>query len=353
MIKKVEKLLTENQIDAAVLTDPYNIRYISGFTSADGMLYVTVGRRVLLTDARYTEQVRMQCPEWECIDIGGSSFIRCLNELMRADNVKSLGFESESISYKNYYAFETEGIQMRLVPLGNQLNSLRMQKEIWELDRLRQAESIGDLAFSHILTVIRPGVTEKEIALELEYTMKKAGASGLSFDTIVASGINSALPHAQPTDRAVKNGDFVTMDFGCIYEGYCSDMTRTIVIGKPDEEQKKIYETVKKAQAEALNVVKAGMKGCEVDAVARKIIYDAGYEGYFGHGLGHSVGLYIHEEPRFSQKCMTIIEANTIMTVEPGIYIPGFGGVRIEDMILVTEAGHDNLTSSVKDLICL
>lgn len=237
------------------------------------------------------------------------------------------------------------------LPLENQINAIRRIKTPEELECLAKAEAVGDAAFADILKILKPGMTELDTAAELEYSMKKHGAQGFSFDTIIASGLNSSMPHAVPGTRRLENGDFVTMDFGCVIDGYCSDMTRTVVLGKAGEKQKEIYNTVLRAQTEALAVLKAGMKGSEVDAAARNIIRDAGYGEYFGHGLGHSVGLYIHEEPRLSPTDDTVLEENMIETVEPGIYVPGFGGVRIEDMVVVTADGCRNLAHSPKELI--
>lgn len=353
MYQKAQQLLREKNLDAMVITDAYNIRYFSGFTGSTGMLYLTEHRQIMMTDFRYIEQANNQCKGYTIIDIKSEGYIKTLNGLMIEDNAKGLGFEDETITLKEFQSLLENGSQEELIPLGVELTVLRRLKEKWEIAYISRAQAIGDLAFSHILGVIKPGMTEIEIGNELEYFMKKQGASGLSFDTIVASGLNSALPHANPSKKSVENGDFITMDFGCIYEGYCSDMTRTIVVGKPSRKQEEIYHIVLEAQLAVLDKVKAGMTGKEVDALARDIIIKAGYGDQFGHGLGHSVGLFIHEEPRFSPKCDSVIEENTIMTVEPGIYIPGFGGVRIEDMIIVKKDGCVNLNNSPKELICL
>ena len=228
------------------------------------------------------------------------------------------------------------------VPLGSALKELRQIKSEEELDNLRQAEHIGDMAFGKILDFIKPGLTELEIRAELEYYMMKLGAEGTSFDTIVASGLHSSMPHAIPSEKKIENGDFITMDFGCRYHGYCSDMTRTIVVGKANEKQKEIYQLVLKANRVTESLLHAGMVCKEVDKIARDIITDAGYGEYFGHGLGHSVGLEIHE---------SVLKSNMLMTVEPGVYVPGFGGVRIEDMVIIRQDGIENLAHSNKELI--
>ena len=235
--------------------------------------------------------------------------------------------------------------------LGDALSSFRKIKSPEELDRMERAERIGDEAFSYILNELKPGVTELQIAAKLEYFMRSHGAEGTSFDTIVASGYHSAMPHAVPTEKPLENGDFVTMDFGCRYQGYCSDMTRTVVIGKADPRQKEIYQIVLEAQQAALEGLRPGMTGTEGDRLARDVIEKAGYGEYFGHGLGHSVGLEIHEKPALSTRDETVLLPGMIETVEPGIYIPGFGGVRIEDMVVLTETGIRNLTTSPKELI--
>ena len=239
----------------------------------------------------------------------------------------------------------------RWVPLGEELSLLRAVKDEGEIEKLARAEQIGDEAFSYILTQIKPGITELEIAAKLEYYMKSHGAQEKGFDTIAASGLHSAMPHAVPSEKVLEKGDFLTLDFGCKYQGYCSDMTRTVVIGKANEKQKEIYKIVLEAQEAALAGLRAGMTGAEGDALARKVIEEAGCGDYFGHGLGHSVGLEIHEKPALSPKDQTILRPGIIETVEPGIYIPGLGGVRIEDMTVITENGIKNLTSSPKELI--
>ena len=348
---KIKIILEQKNADALIISAGYNMRYISQFRG-EGYLYLTKNRQVVLTDSRYTTQAKSEAKEFEVFTISDQcGYEKLLSRLMEEDGAEKIGFEDQQIGYAEYEGWKSQIPGKTWIKLGQTLDELRMIKEEWELERLEKAESIGDAAFSHILNVLKPGMTELEIAAELEYAMKKNGASGTSFDTIVASGIHSAMPHAIPSDKKVEIGDFVTMDFGCKYDGYCSDMTRTIVVGKASEKQKEIYGIVLEAQLAALDVIRAGLTGMEVDKVARDIITKAGYGDYFGHGLGHSVGLLIHEQPRLSTKGMTVLKENMIETVEPGIYIPGFGGVRIEDMVVVTKDGHHNFTHSKKELI--
>ena len=350
--EKMNKILDKLSLDAMLITDGYNMRYVSGFAGATGYLYVTRERNVILTDFRYTIQAELEAPDWEILEVGaGREYAALINELLKADRIEKLGFEGESMLYTDYAQLK-EALEVKeLVSVGAEVTNLRQVKTAEELECSKKAEAIGDIAFSKILDVIKPGITELEIAAHLEFFLKTNGADNLSFDTIVASGVNSSMCHAVPTNKKIEMGDFVTMDFGCKYNGYCSDMTRTIVVGKASDEQKKIYNTVLEAQLKALDFIKAGQKGKDVDKVARDHIYAAGYEGCFGHGLGHSTGLFIHENPRYSMVEESTVEENVVMTVEPGIYIKDFGGVRIEDMVCVTKDGHINFTASEKKLI--
>ncbi len=352
VLEKVQTILQEKDLDAVLVSDGFNMRNISGFTGATGYLLITGNSRNLFTDSRYTVAAKMQAPEFTVTEISvGKGYIACINEVLKAEKVKKLGFEANEFRYSTFLTFKEKLEVKELVPLTDELARLRRVKTADEIDCLRKAEHIGDIAFKEILSHIKPGVTELEIAAKLEYIMKCNGAEKLSFETIVASGLNSAKPHAEPGEKKIEAGDFVTMDFGCMYHGYCSDMTRTVVVGKADRKQREIYDVVLKAQTAVLDALKPGMKGKEYDKIARDIIAEAGYGDCFGHGLGHSVGLEIHENPRFSVTEEDIIEAGNVITVEPGIYIPDFGGVRIEDMVVLTEDGCENFTHSRKELI--
>ncbi|NLC20278.1 MAG: aminopeptidase P family protein [Clostridiales bacterium] len=348
---RVQDILRKLNIDAILISNGNNMRYISGFAGETGYVYISHSRHAIITDFRYTIQAETEAEGYEVITIGNGGYPESLNELLSADRVSRLGFEAKDMLYADYQELKEKLNLAELVPVAHEITAMRRIKTPKELEYIKKAEAIGDKVFSEILDYIKPGMTELEVAARIEYLLKVHGGQGLSFPAIVASGINSSMPHAVPSYKKIEKGDFVTMDFGCVYEGYCSDMTRTIVIGKASDRQKEIYNLVLKAQLAALDFIKAGYKGKEVDKVARDIIYGAGYEGCFGHGLGHSVGLNVHENPRLSMLEEDIIEAGMTETVEPGIYIKGFGGVRIEDLVVVTEDGCINFTKSDKRLI--
>lgn len=344
-LEKLRSLMEENT--AVFISGKANIFYYSGFTSDDARLLITPDKQYIITDSRYTIQAREQAPEFEIIDT-------------------SVGYKAIFEKAKDFdIAVEEDYITLREIDkirdvISDEQNILKKQSEISaprkiksekEIKAIAQAEHIGDEAFTYILDKIRPGVSEAEIALELEFFMRKCGASALSFETISASGKRSAMPHGTATGKLIENGDFLTLDFGCVFEGYCSDMTRTVVVGKASDWQKEIYDVVLKAQLAALDALSAGMKCNEVDTIARDIIAEAGYKENFGHGLGHSVGIEIHEMPSLSPRCEEIIKSGHILTVEPGIYIENKGGVRIEDLVAVTDDGMINLTKSPKELL--
>lgn len=354
--QKILQYMENLKIDAMLISNLYNIRYMSGFVGSNGMLYISQTKQVLITDFRYIEQAEKQAPNYEIVNQGNDGLIKTVMKLAEKDNVRYIGFESVHTNYSTFLELNAYD-NFKLIPTKDVVEDFRRIKSPEEIERLRKAESIGDIAFSHIISLInleyQNGLTENDIALELERIMRKNGASGTSFSSIVAAGAKSSLCHAVPGNKVLNHGDFVVMDFGCIYEGYCSDMTRTIVIGEATKEQRKIYDTVLNAQLAALAAIKPGKTGFEIDKVARDFIKEAGYGDYFGHGLGHSTGLEIHENPRFSVLDQTILEPGMIMTVEPGIYVPNLGGVRIEDLVVITESGIENLTKSPKDMLII
>ena len=352
--KMLNAILDELKLNALVITDPYNMRHVSGFRGGEGALYISAAQKVLITDSRYTEQAGKESDFTVIEECRGHNRQTILKECMEKENVSGdfhMGYEDQSMLCCDFDKLRKELPVQTWTPLGSRIDDLRQIKTEEELEYLARAEEIGDKAFAEFLKIVKPGMTELEAAAELEYLMKKEGAEDLSFNTIIASGLNSSMPHAIPGYKKLEEGDFVTCDFDCKYKGYCSDMTRTFVLGKASDKQKEIYKVVLKAQLAGLAAVKAGVSGASVDKVARDIITEAGYGDCFGHGLGHSVGLFIHESPRLSPSDDTILKANMIETVEPGIYVSGFGGVRIEDMVVVTEDGCRNLAHSPKELI--
>ncbi len=358
---------------AAVLIDsPANLYYYTGFTGGEAVFLMSAedGRGFITTDSRYYEQVEKECPDIPLSPLEKEPYHivvrKLLGELVGEGvsggagagssvfgNAKAVVGIEAAMPLSRYLRFcETCG-EYEFILAQETIQESRQVKDEKELSLIAKAEAIGDAAFSHILEMIRPGMTEAEIALELEFFMKRQGAAKLSFDTIVASGPNSSMPHAQVSGRKLQPGEFITMDFGCVYQGYCSDMTRTVALGKPSGEMRRIYEIVSEANRRAMEAVRAGVKCSFVDAAARDYIADMGYGEYFGHGLGHSVGLEIHEEPRFSPKCDVVTKENMVITDEPGIYLPGKFGVRIEDLLVVKESGCECLSHSPKELIIL
>ncbi|MGE5576866.1 MAG: M24 family metallopeptidase [Syntrophothermus sp.] len=348
---RIRDYLRFSGLDAVIITKPENFRYLSGFTG-EGLLLITAEKALLLTDFRYTQQALQQAPEFEIVRTGIPSVNTLADEVEKV-GVKKAGFESEHVTVNVLLSWQEKLKGVSLEPLEGVVGKIRMVKDQEEQNTIRKAVEIADQAFKQILSRIIPGVTEREVALELEFIMKRAGAEKLGFDTIIASGPRAALPHGVASDRVIAAGDLVTLDFGCFYQGYTSDMTRTVVVGQATDRQREIYNVVLEAQSAGLRAVRAGLRGSEVDAVARQVIADAGYGEYFGHGLGHGVGLEIHEAPRLAQSDDTLLAPGMVVTVEPGIYIPEWGGVRIEDMVVVTEDGCEVLTQSTKELICL
>lgn len=343
--------LVSAQVDGLLVTSAKNRRYLSGFTGSAGLLLIkATGEAWLITDFRYGEQARAQAKEFEVL-VYDKSIIETILETAVNAGIKTLGFEKANLTFAQYEEFREKLEGINFVPVANLVEKIRAVKEPGEIDLVRQAQELADKAFEHILTYLKPGIRELDVALELEYYMKKRGAEDRAFDFIVASGQRSSLPHGTATDKVLEAGDLVTMDFGAVVEGYHSDITRTVVLGQANDKQKEIYQIVLEAQEAALSFIKPGLDTKELDAVARDIIKAKGYGEYFGHGLGHGVGFDIHEEPSVSHRGNATLEPGMIITIEPGIYLPGWGGVRIEDMAFITEDGFENLTRSPKELL--
>lgn len=347
-LQQMRQQMRNGNIDAYVVMRPENGRYLSGFSGGETTLYITLEKALLLTDFRYIEQAKAQAPEFEIIDAGQDHFTT-LSEI--GQQAQRVGFEGDFITYVDFGKLKDAFSQAELLSLPDLVSHLRSIKDSSEIELIRQAVKIADMAFDEALKTIEIGQTEEEIGLNLEFSMRRAGASGGSFDFIVASGVRSAMPHGTASSKRVQSGEFLTMDFGAIYQGYCSDITRTVFIGDPEDKHRQVYDTVLAAQRAGIQAVAPGRTGKEVDAVARAIIEKAGYGDYFGHGLGHSVGLAIHEGPNLNKREERLLEPGMVITVEPGIYIPNWGGVRIEDIVLVTENGCEVLTKAPKEFI--
>lgn len=347
--KRIDKVFDKITADALLITAQPEVFYLSGFTGDDTTLFITKDERFIITDSRYFIQAKEEANDFALIDISKKS----VSDVVLESNCKKIGFLDKSLTYFGFERLKTKLEGREFVGVSDKIAEVRMIKDEEEIEKIKMAAKIADGSFSHILNFIKAGVKEKDIALELEFYMKKQGASALSFETICASGNRSAMPHGAASDKVIEIGDFVTLDFGCIYKGYASDMTRTVIVGEASETQRKIYDVVLSAQKEALSVIKEGKKASEIDKIARDIIKNAGYGENFGHGLGHSLGLLVHELPSLSPKSDAILKRNMLMTVEPGIYVENYGGVRIEDLVLIKEDGIENLTSSPKELIIL
>jgi Xaa-Pro aminopeptidase len=342
--------MAELSVDAVLVLDELNQHYLSEFAFTDGLLFITKAKAYLITDFRYYEMALNKANKsFEVLTPDNRK--EFLNKVIAEEGIKTVGFEGGTVSYDTYRAY-SDAYPCEFVNIGDAIEVIRQIKSQDEIEKMQKAQDITDAALARLLKIITPDMTELDVAVELEYAMRKGGADSFAFETIAVSGDASALPHGTPRNVKLKKG-FLTMDFGAKYEGYCADMTRTIVIGKADEDIKKLYNTVLRAQTEALNYLREGADCGEADKIARDII-DAvpEYKGAFGHSLGHSVGLFIHESPRlYSRGFGRKLNAGEILTVEPGIYLFGKYGCRIEDMVAVTKDGIHNFTHSPKDLI--
>ena len=350
-LEKVRASMKQKNVDAIIVLDMLNQRYLSDFAFTDGLLFVTASSAHLITDFRYYEMaIKSANPAFTAVMPKDRK--EYISKVISDEQIRTVGFEGGYVSYDTYNHYKEEYPSVEFVNIGDMIEVVRRIKTPDEIAIMQKAQDITDKAFSHILTVLNPDMTELEVAVELEYAMRRAGADSFAFETIAVSGDASALPHGTPRNEKLHKG-FLTMDFGAKFDGYCSDMTRTVVIGKADEEIKRLYNTVLKAQTSAIDFLREGCDAGEADKVARDII-DAvpEYKGAFGHSLGHSVGLFIHERPALSPKSFgSKLNAGEILTVEPGIYLFGKYGCRIEDMVEITQDGVYNFTHSTKELI--
>ena len=348
---RIADQLPTRGLDAMLVTSEAGEFYAAGFHGV-GVALITPERTWYYTDSRYIEAAQaIQGAEIGMIRTG-QSYRGLVGELVAAHHIRTLGFEDESMSVADYNLWVRD-VKADFVPASDLLTQLRMVKDAGELAAMRQAQKVTDEAFAEILNFIKPGVAECEIAARLTYLMAGKGAQRNSFDPIVACGANGSKPHAIPGKDLIQKGQFVTMDFGCVVEGYCSDMTRTVAVGEPTEEMRRVYDTVLSAQRAGIAAARAGVPGRVVDGAARKVIADAGYGEYFAHSFGHSLGLEIHEAPNASPTEDTPLPAGAVVSAEPGIYLPGRFGVRIEDVLIIKADGCEDITRSPKELIVL
>ena len=353
-MKNLEKYLSllNGEVDGLLLTSRYSRHYGAEFDIAEGAAIVTKKGCRYFTDSRYIESAENNLKGFEVLCVDGIGYFKRLNDAIAEFEVTTLGYEENYLTVAELMGYE-KNLNAKLVPFNAKISGFRAVKESWELDNMRKAQAIADKAFAEVLPRIQVGMSELELQAELIYCMYKNGAHGLSFDPIVVSGPNSSMPHGVAGERKIVEGDFVTMDFGVLYNGYCSDMTRTVAVGFATEEMEKIYNTVLEAQLAGLAVTKAGVPGKDIDAAARKVITDAGYGAYFGHGYGHSLGLEIHESPSPNARNPEPMPEGAVASAEPGIYLPGKFGVRIEDCVIYTANGYENLCTSPKNLIII
>ena len=348
-LTKLRQGLIDEELDAILITDPANRRYLSGFTGSAGVLIISQGRAMLATDFRYYEQVERQAPQFELVKIK-DKFVTLLPSLVDELGVCRLGFESKNVTvdmHRDLADALPHGVEF--VATSDVVEGQRAVKDEDELATLQRAIALADAAYAHIADVMQPGMTEQQVAWELESFMRTHGAHKVAFDIIVAAGANGAMPHARASDRIIQAGEPVVMDLGAVVDGYCSDLTRTVALGDADGRYQEVYEVVLGAQQAAIQGIRPGMTGQEADDIARQVIAEAGYKDAFGHGLGHGVGLVVHEKPgvgRLSDK--DVLQPGMVFSLEPGIYLPGEFGVRIEDLVVLREDGPQVLSQAAK-----
>lgn len=350
--QKCQSLLSGHQIEALLITNPINVRYLTGFTGTAGVALIMENKALFFTDFRYVDQANEQVQGFDIIE-HSQTMNQDIQAALQQHQVKRLGFEASHVSYATYQKYKEAWNSCELVPITELVEQLRYVKDHAEIELIRQAVDIADRTYAYILDFVQPGLTEIEVANELEFHMRKLGATCSSFDMIVASGNRSAMPHGVASHKVIEKGDVITLDFGAIYKGYVSDMTRTFALGEPDQRLKDIYNICLQAQLHGVEQAKAGMTGQEVDALCRDYITEHGYGDHFGHSTGHGIGLEVHEGPGLSKKSKVELQAGMVVTIEPGIYVSGLGGVRIEDDIVITNTGNDILTQSTKELLII
>jgi Xaa-Pro aminopeptidase len=347
---RLAERLPDLEVDAVLITNLPNVRYLSGFTGTNGQVLVSGTTATFFTDGRYTERARHEAPDVECVTYG-SSIDDELAGRCQSVGASRLGFEARSVTVREHERLAKALGGLRLIPLDDAVERLRWVKDPEELELLRGAQTATDGAFEEILEFLAVGQSERQVAQELERLLRRDGADGLSFDSIVGFGDHAAQPHHEPCHRLLEEGDVIKMDFGALRGGYHADFTRTVAFGEPAAELKKVHDVVREAQQAGIDAIAPGVTGAVVDRASRSLIADAGYGDAFVHGLGHGVGLEIHEGPRLGREFEDPLPEGAVVTVEPGIYLPGLGGVRIEDMIEVTEEGGRALSAATRELI--
>jgi Xaa-Pro aminopeptidase len=346
-LTKLRDNLAAEGLDAILITQPENRRYLSGFTGSAGVLVISADEAIIATDFRYYEQVEKQAPDFRLAKIT-DKFETLLPELVQQVGAKRVGFESAHLTVDQHQQWQEVADGFELVPTKELVEGIRVVKDEDELGKIRKAIALADEAMAHVVGFIEPGMTEKEVGWELEVFMRTHGAEKLAFDLIVGSGPNGAMPHATVSERVIQAGEPIVVDLGAMIDGYNSDLTRTICAGRPDDKFKEIYDIVLKAQLAAEQSIRPGMTGKQADDIARQVIEEAGYGENYGHGLGHGVGLAVHEKPEVGRLSEDVLEPGMVFTVEPGIYLPGWGGVRIEDIVVMREDGVEVLTQASK-----
>jgi len=350
-ISKIQLKLQDLHIGALIFLDIKNIRYLTGFTGSDGALMIGEKQKLLLVDGRYTNQAKKDVGDVEVVEY--QEKIDGIEAILSDGRVKSVGFESSAMNVNSYLKLKEKLKTVALNPITDEINAIRAIKDEEEIARIRNAAEISFQALTAVCNLIKPGVKEKDIAIELDFRIRKCGAELVSFPTIVATGANSAKPHAAPGSREIENGDIVMIDYGAVYHGYNSDETCTFIVGRANKKQKEVYSLVKQAHDRAIEAIKPGIQCREIDRIARSCIEGGNLGKFFSHGTGHGVGLDVHEAPRIADKSVNILETGMVITIEPGVYIPDLWGIRIEDMVLVKESGGEVLTKVPKNLTIL
>ncbi|MDA8096036.1 MAG: Xaa-Pro peptidase family protein [Clostridia bacterium] len=350
-LKRVRQAIKEAGVDAVLVSSPENRRYLSGFTGTSGVLLISAEENRLLTDFRYVEQAGRECAGFEIVRVE-KTWVQTLRDIIAFRSYPRIGFEGSHLTYHLYSTLAEALAPVQLEDIKSGLDRLRAVKDNEEIKLIHRGVLMVDEAFAQLRETIRPGVVERDFSLALEAFLRQRGGERMSFDTIVASGTRAALPHGVASDKAIESGDLVVLDCGVVYGGYASDFTRTILVeAEPATWQEEIYRVVLAAQQAGIDKVRPGVRAAEVDAAARGVIEDAGYGEYFGHGTGHGVGLNVHEAPHLSASSEEVLEAGMVVTVEPGIYLPGKGGVRIEDVVVVRDDGPEVLTTTPKNYL--